>query len=288
MRAVLAPARRVRIGSQSKAMADNQAGRRPEPAAASFEYRLQRTPVGVVVLDAELRIRSVNPVAMRLLAPPGERLAGTDLLSLHPNDAREKVAWLIERARTAPDGTSSLVVTTAMGSLVAKVSRLESVPGDPPEGYCMMIHALAEAPVMGRAQGRADDAMAVDAVAVAGEEAMKALCPLMKLPLVRGKGDVISLIDVGEVACLVAQGHYAEARTLKFVAFCPRPLADLERRLDPAQFLRVHRRYLVNIRHVHAATREDGAWYLVMADAAASRVPVSRAKVEAVRRLLAV
>ncbi|MCG5234469.1 PAS domain-containing transcriptional regulator [Xanthobacter oligotrophicus] len=268
-------------------MAETQAPRAPAPSAQSFEYRLQRTPVGVVLLEADLTIRSVNPVAMRLLAPPGERLAGVDILSLHPDEAREKVAFLIERARTSADGTSSLVVTTAMGSLIAKVSRLEATPGGPVEGFCMMIHALAEAPVMGRAQaGDAD--VQVDGLAVAGEAAMKALCPLMKLPLVQGKGDLISLIDVNEVVCLVAQGHYAEARTLGFSAFCPRPLADLERRLDPALFVRVHRRYLVNIRHVRAATREDGAWHLVMADTAQTRVPVSRARVEAIRRLLAV
>ncbi|MFG1266623.1 LytTR family transcriptional regulator DNA-binding domain-containing protein [Xanthobacter sp. DSM 14520] len=268
-------------------MADTPAARAPAPAGQSFEYRLQRTPVGVVLLDADLTIRSVNPVAMRLLAPPGQRLAGVDILSLHPDEAREKVAFLIERARTSADGTSSLVVTTAMGSLIAKISRLEESPDGPVEGFCMMIHALAEAPVMGRSQ--ADDAdVQVDGLAVAGEAAMKALCPLMKLPLVQGKGDLISLIDVNEVVCLVAQGHYAEARTLGFSAFCPRPLADLERRLDPALFVRVHRRYLVNIRHVRAATREDGAWHLVMADTARTRVPVSRGKVEAIRRLLAV
>ncbi|MFG1182285.1 PAS domain-containing transcriptional regulator [Xanthobacter versatilis] len=268
-------------------MADTPAARAPAPAGQSFEYRLQRTPVGVVLLDADLTIRSVNPVAMRLLAPPGQRLAGVDILSLHPDEAREKVAFLIERARTSADGTSSLVVTTAMGSLIAKISRLEETPDGPVEGFCMMIHALAEAPVMGRSQ--ADDAdVQVDGLAVAGEAAMKALCPLMKLPLVQGKGDLISLIDVNEVVCLVAQGHYAEARTLGFSAFCPRPLADLERRLDPALFVRVHRRYLVNIRHVRAATREDGAWHLVMADTARTRVPVSRGKVEAIRRLLAV
>ncbi|ABS67784.1 PAS domain-containing transcriptional regulator [Xanthobacter versatilis] len=268
-------------------MADTPAARASAPAGQSFEYRLQRTPVGVVLLDADLTIRSVNPVAMRLLAPPGQRLAGVDILSLHPDEAREKVAFLIERARTSADGTSSLVVTTAMGSLIAKISRLEETPDGPVEGFCMMIHALAEAPVMGRSQ--ADDAdVQVDGLSVAGEAAMKALCPLMKLPLVQGKGDLISLIDVNEVVCLVAQGHYAEARTLGFSAFCPRPLADLERRLDPALFVRVHRRYLVNIRHVRAATREDGAWHLVMADTARTRVPVSRGKVEAIRRLLAV
>ncbi|MEP9352938.1 LytTR family transcriptional regulator DNA-binding domain-containing protein [Xanthobacter sp. KR7-65] len=256
-------------------------------APLSFEYRLQRTPVGVVLLDADLAIRAVNPVAMRLLAPPGTHLTGLDILALHPPEARQKVAFLIERARAAEDGTSTLVITTAMGSLIAKVTRLEAEFGGPAGGFCMMIHALAEAPVMGRA-GRPEGDLRVEGLAVAGESAMAALCPLMKLPLVKGRGDVISLIDVAEVVLLMAQGHYAEAHTRTFSAFCPRALADLERRLDPAQFVRVHRRFLVNIRHVRAAAREDGGWHLVMADAAATRVPVSRSRVEQVRRLLAV
>ncbi|MFG1345732.1 PAS domain-containing transcriptional regulator [Xanthobacter autotrophicus DSM 431] len=270
-------------------MGDHAPAEAPAAPVPSFEYRLQRAAVGVVMLDGELRIRSVNPVAMRLLAPAGVPLIGVALLALHPPEARDKVSWLIEQARGAADGTSSLVVTTAMGSLVAKVSRLDAAPGGPPDGFCMMIHALSDAPAMGRAAMPAEPAMrAAEAVPVAGEAAMAALCPLMKLPLVRGNGGLISLIDVGEVACLVAQGHYAEARTLAFSAFCPRPLADLERRLDPGQFVRVHRRYLVNIRHVRAASRQDGAWHLVMADAAQTRVPVSRARVGEIRRLLAV
>ncbi|MFS8035403.1 LytTR family transcriptional regulator DNA-binding domain-containing protein [Xanthobacter sp. AM11] len=260
----------------------------PPPPAAAFEYRLQRTAVGVVVLDGEMAIRSVNPVALRLLAPSGARVIGAHILDLHPPEARDKVAFLLDRAAAAEDGTSSLVVTTAMGSLVAKVSRLQRGPGGAVDGYCMMVYAL-DTPMMGAAPpGPGDDPAPRAALPVAGAQAMAALCPLLKLPLVRGKGDVISLIDVAQVACLVAQGHYAEARTLTFSAFCPRPLADLERRLDPAAFVRVHRRYLVNIRHVHAAVRADGAWHLVMADEARTRVPVGRSRVEQVRRLLAV
>ncbi len=257
----------------------------PRAAAPSFEYQLNRTPVGVVMLDADLAIRAVNPVALRLLAPAGASLIGVNLLDLHPDEARDKVSWLISRAAAGADGTASLVVTTAMGSLVAKVSRLDG-GGGAAAGYCMMIHALAGAPVMGRAESDAG-AERAEAVPVAADAGLP-LCPLMKLPLMRGKGAVISLIDVGEVVCLVAQGHYAEAHTLSFSAFCPRSLADLERRLDPSVFLRVHRRYVVNIRHVRGAERADGGWHLILADKAATRVPVSRAKVEAMRRLLAV
>jgi len=250
-----------------------------QPTEASFEYRLQRTPAGVVLLDPDLSIRSVNPIAQRLLASGRAPVFGANIVDLHPEDAREKIAWLIERARTSSDGNASLIVATAGASMVAKVSRLDGGDGAL-TGYCMIVHALSNAPVMGQ--------IAVMSADTDAKLPADALCPLMKLPLVRGKTDVITLIDVADVVCLVAQGHYAEAKTLSYSAFCPRPLADLERRLDPAAFLRVHRRYVVNMRHVRGAERLDGGWHLILADEAATRIPVSRTKVETIRRLLAV
>jgi len=236
---------------------------------ASFEYRLQRTPVGVVILDAARKIRAANPLARQLLGRDSSTpLFGVDILSLHPEGARAKVGWLIDCARDSADGTASLLVTTPMGSLVAKVTRLQTGPAPANLGYCMMFHAQGELRM--------------------GESREDGLGPLVKLPLMRGKGGVTTLIDVDQVACLTAQGHYAEAKTLAFAAFCPRSLADLERRLDPATFVRVHRRHLVNIRHVLAAERDHGRLHLRLADPDSTLIPVSRDKIDLVRRLLAV
>lgn len=239
-----------------------------ELAVLPFEYRLQRTPVGVIILDAQQRIRAANPQARLLLARRSEPLIGTDILSLHPEAARAKVAFLLQSARDSAEGAASLVVTTAMGSLVAKVTLLEDTADG---GFCMMFHALGA-----RTMGEPD--------LLPEAEAPR----LLKLPVMRGTGDVTGLIDVEDVVFLSAEGHYARAVTRDVTAFCPRALADLEPRLDPALFLRVHRRHMVNIRHVRAAERSDGRWWLRMADAGSSRLPVSRARVADMRRMLAV
>jgi len=255
----------------------SQRGRHPaEGEGGAFEYRLQRTPVGTVVLDEQRRILSLNPVAQRLLSRDPVPLFGVDILELHPQSARAKVKWLIDSAREAEDGQASLLVTTPLGSLVAKVTRLQTAQGD---GFCMMFHSLGALPMGEGARiegGRT------------GPDSEESQRVLVKLPLSRGSGDVTSLIDVEQVVCLSAQGHYAEARTLQFTAFCPRSLADLERRLDARLFLRVHRRHLVNLRHIVAAERSEGRWFLLMADQAATRLPVGRDKVALVRQLLAV
>lgn len=237
----------------------------PAPSAsASFEYRLQRTPVGVVVLDLSRRITAVNAVAGRLLRIKSANPLGADILDFHPPAARSKVRWLIDAAENATDGTASMVITTPMGSLVAKVTTL----GD--QGFCMMFHTLGELAM--------------------GEGEPSGRPHLLKLPVSRG--GATALVDIAEVVCLTAQGHYAEALTLTGTHLCPLSLAELEKRVDPLVFVRVHRRHLVNLRHVRAAERLDGRWSLALSGALsgerAPRVPVGRDKVELVRRLLAV
>jgi DNA-binding LytR/AlgR family response regulator len=111
---------------------------------------------------------------------------------------------------------------------------------------------------------------------------------LLKLPIQKGMGDVTALIDIDRVAALSAQGHYSEALTLDFAAFCPRSLTDLAARLDPAFFVRVHRRHIVNLSHVRAAERVEGGWFLRLNDARESRIPIGRRNVERLRKLLAV
>jgi DNA-binding LytR/AlgR family response regulator len=64
-------------------------------------------------------------------------------------------------------------------------------------------------------------------------------------------------------------------------------LDRLEAELADAGFLRVHRRYVVNVAHVREVERgRSGELSLVMDDATATMVPVSRRNAPAVRRAL--
>ncbi|MDE1150832.1 MAG: PAS domain-containing transcriptional regulator [Azospirillaceae bacterium] len=229
--------------------------------APSFEYQLQRAPVGVILLDDQRRVLAVNEQVRRLMAVRANDAIGRDILEFHPAAARTKVRWLIDTAAAANDGTASMMVTTPMGSLVAKVTRFVSG-----QGFCMMFYI----------QG--DHAM--------GTEQPAGQPHLLKLPVLRGKGTV--LIDIADIVCLTAQGHYSQAVTPGASSLCPLPLAELERRVDPGLFVRVHRKHLVNLRHVLAADRVDGRWGLHLAGDPGLRIPIGRDKVKLVRQLLAV
>lgn len=226
---------------------------------SSFEYRLQRSPVGVVQLDGERRVVAANALARRLLEPVAGAILGRDLLSLHPGPARAKVEWMLDAASARPDEPVGMAMTLPMGALIARVTTLDTADGP---GWCLIFHLPEN---FGQPGAPASDDV------------------LVKLP-VGGRGG-LSLLDVDSVMYLEAEGHYTRVHTADGQRFCQLSFAELVRRLDPAGFLRVHRSYIVNLRHAEAIERGDGAWAIIMAGRA--RVPVSRARVDLVRRRLA-
>lgn len=224
----------------------------------SFAYRLQRLETGVVLLDGDARILALNPTAERLLGRPAADLLGRAIADVHPPAARGKLDWLLKAAEGQE--SAALVATLPGRTLLLKATRLA------PAGVC-----LTFCPV---------DA---DAQPSAGSESAP---PLVKLPVSRGGG--VALVALDDVAYLRADGHYTHvAAAAGEDGFCPLALAELESRLDAAGFMRVHRSYIVNLRHAVGVRREDGRVTLLTAALRNPAAPVGRGKVEAIRRLFA-
>ncbi|HVI49653.1 MAG TPA: LytTR family transcriptional regulator DNA-binding domain-containing protein [Candidatus Sulfotelmatobacter sp.] len=236
----------------------------PHSDQPSYEYRLQREPVGVVILDPGERAIWANRLAAGMFAHHGKDWQGAHILDLHPQEARDKVRLLLDTARNRPELPAGMVLTLPSGTLVSKVTALDGPAG---QGFCMLFHMVdrppAPPPAAENQNGR-----------------------LLKLPLSSAKG--LALMDVSDVVCLKAEGHYSRAYGISTQALCSLPLAELERRLDPARFLRVHRGYLVNLDHALGAERRDGQWVLLMNSGTAGIVPVSRAHIDDLRRHLAI
>jgi len=228
----------------------------------SFEYRLQREPVGVVILDPEHRVIWANQLAAHMFSHHGKQWQGAHILDLHPEAARDKVKLLLDSARNRPEQPAGMVLTLPGGTLVSKVTALDGPAG---QGFCMLFHPVDHppAPPSAASDGR-----------------------LLKLPLSSAKG--LALMDVAEVVCLTAEGHYSRAFGIASQALCGLSLAELERRLDPAKFLRVHRSHLVNLDHALGAERRDGQWVLLMNGKETPVVPVSRAHIDILRKRLAI
>lgn len=102
------------------------------------------------------------------------------------------------------------------------------------------------------------------------------------------RGDRVILVEEQRIAFAEAARGYAYLKLRDERVLASFTLNDLEQRLSSA-FVRTHRSYLVNLRHVREVVAEvGGGLTLVMADRERSRVPVSRRSAADVRRRLGV
>lgn len=95
------------------------------------------------------------------------------------------------------------------------------------------------------------------------------------------------LLEVQDMMYIMARDDYSYIFTDGERYLSTLSLAQLEARLEPQGFFRVHRRFLVNLSQVGAvAPMYGGTMLLTLKDSAATQVPASRRRVPALRRAL--
>ena len=98
-------------------------------------------------------------------------------------------------------------------------------------------------------------------------------------------GRSIVPVPVGDIACFEAIGDYIAAHAGPAQHLLHLSLNQLESRLDPLRFVRIHRTWIANLDHVVAFRRETSGQ--VVADLRNGKsLPVSRAKARELRRLV--
>ncbi len=94
------------------------------------------------------------------------------------------------------------------------------------------------------------------------------------------------LVAFDKVAAIQSEGHYTTAHLGHAAVFCPWSITQAEAAVPPG-FIRVHRQWLVNMALVQGFERtKDNGFCLLPPGGPLERVPVSRAKVAAVRDAL--
>jgi DNA-binding LytR/AlgR family response regulator len=114
------------------------------------------------------------------------------------------------------------------------------------------------------------------------ERSSESAGPAERIPVVAAGGT--ELLDVDEVHYVQADGDYARVHTYDRTLLCTTSLRELEERLPPARFVRIHRSYLVNVAKV-AAVRRAGPerLRLQLADANHTELDVARRQARTVR-----
>ncbi|AGB41344.1 response regulator of the LytR/AlgR family [Halobacteroides halobius DSM 5150] len=111
------------------------------------------------------------------------------------------------------------------------------------------------------------------------------IAKIKKLP-VKGKRSRIKLIPYTELIVFHTRNCKVYVKTYKQEYEVDFTLKDLEEKLPTTQFLRVHRSFLINLKHVKEVIPWfKGKYQVVMDNQGEIKVPVSRAKVEKIKSI---
>lgn len=229
------------------------------PSSASPLSMLECFEVGIIQLDAERRVVGMNQYARRVLPVEEKQPFERMVLSFDTERSQPRVGFLLDQAAQCPVNDPppmTLIIGIPERVLLIQASRLSGYD-DQTTGFTLIFHDITEL-VSGddSTMGRPDQHR-----------------PLLKIPTVAGQK--IVLVDVDQVRAIRTDGHCVRVLTAAGSHFCNLAISDLETRLDPARFMRVHRSHIVNLHAVSALQRDEGRLSLRLADVEGA-VPVSR------------
>ena len=201
--------------------------------------------------------------------------AGADVLLLDVRmPGRDVFDVLAEHARASPSLTPAVVFTTAYERYAVRAFELNAA-----DYLVKPLTAERFATAMRRARQRvADRSATADLV---GRVALDLGSRPSRL-LVPERGRMVP-IDVSAVDWIHAEGDYARLHVGAKSYLVTRGLSDLERRLDPDRFVRIHRSAIVNADRIAEVKPEGSSRYsLRLSDG--TRLVVSRSGAERLRR----
>ncbi|ODU98072.1 MAG: hypothetical protein ABT20_18340 [Rubrivivax sp. SCN 70-15] len=221
-------------------------------------YLLERFEAGIVNLDARRHVVAMNDFARRVL-PVDEMLPFDRLvLSFHPERSQPKVEFLLDQAARCPVANPppmTMIINIPERVLLIKVTRLTDAQQQA-AGYTLVFYDITE----------------LVASPDNGSARPDARRRLLKIPTLSNQR--IVLLDVAEILAIQSDGHYTHVRTAERTQSCNLNIGDLETRLDPERFMRVHRSHIVNLGAVSQILRDDGRLALQLGPTL--QVPVSR------------
>jgi len=235
-------------------------------------YLFEKFDVGVIHLDAQRSVLAMNDYARRVL-PVAEKQPFDKLVtSFHPERSKPKVNFLLDEASGCPMANAvpmTMIINIPEQVLLIKVSRLGNEKNET-TGFVLVFY---------------------DVTQVVAQEPALAEIParnmrLSRIPMVSNQK--VSFVDTGDVLSLESQAHYTRVLTREGYHFCNLSIGDLQLRLDPAQFMRVHRCFIINLQAVQELGREGSKTHVILKGKHSQPVPVSRAEVGRLREALGI
>ena len=232
-------------------------------ASCSPLYLLERSDVGLVQLDRDLKVVAMNSFARRILPVEDKQPFEKMVLSFHPERSQTKVKFLLDQAECPVSNPPlmTMIINIPERVLLIKVSKMADIRGDT-FGYTLVFYDITDAVI------REDPA---------GPTRADTKRQLLKIPTV--SANRIVLVDASAVRYVRAEGHYTWVHTAQGSSFCNLTIGDLEGRLDSGSFLRIHRSYVANLDFAEQILRDDGKVMLKLAGGDDRGLPVARTSV---------
>jgi hypothetical protein len=241
-------------------------------------YLFEKFEAGVIHLDAQRRVLAMNDFARRVLPVDEKQPFDKLVTSFHPERSKPKVKFLLDEASGCPMANAvpmTMIINIPEQVLLIKVSRLGDAKGVT-TGFALVFYDVTQ--VVSQAQPMAEPA--AQNMAPNTPKNMR----LSRIPMVADQK--VSFVDTADVLCLESQAHYTRVLTRDGYHFCNLSISDLALRLDPAQFIRVHRCFIINLQAVHSLGREGSKTHVVLKGKNTLTVPVSRGEVARLRQAL--
>jgi len=235
----------------------------------TFQHKLQNFNPGIVWLDSDNQISAMSSLATKILNIDNKDFIGKHILQFHPEKNRNRVQSLLDSAQcpVSSPPPMTMMINIPDKVLLIKISKMIGVNSS--AGTCMIFYDLtdiATLPIDNK--NKTSDALRL----------------LFKLPVYSNKQ--VMLLDLEKVIFLKADGHYTSVTTNDNSYLCNLSIADLEGRLDPNEFIRVHRSYVINIRFAQSFKKIDTQCMITLNDKNETNIPISRSNIQMIKEIL--
>ena len=230
--------------------------------AGSPLYLLERSEVGLVQLDRDLKVVAMNSFARRALPVEDKQPFEKMVLSFHPERSQSKVKFLLDQAECPVSNPPpmTMIINIPERVLLIKVSKMADLRGDT-FGYTLVFYDITDAVIRHEP----------------GTLRPGTKRQLFKIPTVSASR--IVLVDAASVRYVRAEGHYTWVHTDLGSSFCNLTISELKSRLNRGSFLRIHRSYMANLDFAEQIVRDEGKVMLKLSGGDDHGLPVARASV---------
>jgi LytTR family transcriptional regulator, CO-responsive transcriptional regulator RcoM len=224
--------------------------------------------IGLVLLSPDFRVIGMNDYARRLLAPAMGEGLGKNLLEYHPRKTQEKIKGLLmELSEAEADTPFAMVIDVLNKVLMINLSRLEIVSPVPQLHWAMTFIDVSEqtGAAINTNSGRVE---------------------LKKFPVY--EDGLCRFLEADTVYCIRSDGNYCKVFTVDRSYYLHLSLKVILQRYTGPDFFRVHKSYIVNLRHVKEMSRSsDGQTMITFDREAFPPVPIARRKLAEFKQALA-